>query len=56
MTCNHASRPLRRGAREGNGGRRPAFAPAEYFRYRHLMSAIRDVVDAQIPPGRPWRS
>ena len=39
------------GREGGNGGRRPTFAPAEYFRYRHLMSAIRDVVDAQIPPG-----
>jgi GT2 family glycosyltransferase len=39
------------GGKGGNGGIRPAFAPAEYFRYRHLMSAIRDVVDAQIPPG-----
>jgi GT2 family glycosyltransferase len=35
----------------GNGGRRPAFAPAEYFRYRHLMTVIRDVVEANIPPG-----
>ena len=48
-----ALRPAREG---GNGGHRPAFAPAEYFRYRHLMTDIRDVVDARSPRGRPWRS
>jgi GT2 family glycosyltransferase len=34
-----------------NGGQRPAFAPADYFRYRHLMTEIRDVVDAIVPAG-----
>jgi GT2 family glycosyltransferase len=43
--------PTSAGREGGNGGHRPAFAPAEYFRYRHLMTAIRDVVDTQIPPG-----
>ncbi|MGH2978160.1 MAG: glycosyltransferase family 2 protein [Solirubrobacterales bacterium] len=35
----------------GNGGRRPAFAAADYFRYRHLMTEIRDVVEAIVPAG-----
>jgi GT2 family glycosyltransferase len=40
------------GTRElGNGGRRPAFVPAEYFRYRQLMTEIRGVVDEKVPAG-----
>jgi hypothetical protein len=35
----------------GNGGRRPAFVPAEYFRYRQLMTEIRGVVDEKVPAG-----
>jgi GT2 family glycosyltransferase len=34
-----------------NGGRGASFKPAEYFRYRHLMTEIRDVVDAIVPAG-----
>jgi GT2 family glycosyltransferase len=36
---------------EGNGSRRPAFAPADYLRYRQVMTAIRAVVDAKVPAG-----
>jgi GT2 family glycosyltransferase len=39
------------GTRKGNGGRRSKFAPADYLRYRHLMTEIRDIVDAVVPAG-----
>ena len=32
-------------------GRRPAFTPADYFRYRQTMTEIREVVDEHVPPG-----
>jgi len=31
--------------------RRPPFAPAESLRYRHVMKAIRKVVEEQVPEG-----
>jgi hypothetical protein len=43
--------PAANGAGERGAGRRPGFSPAEYFRYRHFMAAIREVVDAQVPAG-----
>jgi hypothetical protein len=39
------------GASAKGDARRAAFTPAEYFRYRHLMTEIRDVVDAVVPAG-----
>jgi GT2 family glycosyltransferase len=36
---------------QGNGGRRQGFVPAEYFRYRQLMTEIRGVVDEKVPAG-----
>jgi GT2 family glycosyltransferase len=37
--------------RRGNGDARPPFAPADYLRYRHLMTAIREIVDEVVPEG-----
>lgn len=37
-------------SKTGTGGRGP-FTPADYLRYRHLMTAIREVVDAKVPAG-----
>jgi GT2 family glycosyltransferase len=31
--------------------RRPAFTPADYFRYRQVMTEIREVVEQHVPPG-----
>ena len=39
------------GGQHGNGGRRQAFVPAEYFRYRQAMTEIRGVVDEKVPAG-----
>ena len=39
------------GSEEGGQSRAPAFVPADYFRYRQLMTTIREVVEARVPAG-----